>query len=99
MAKFPDSVIHYEASQLTYILKEIIGCNSTLYAFLTLKVSDIEGTLSTLKFLKPLEVIEQFPLVNDSLGFGTLKLFRHWALHNGMHNENEQLDIEKKQLE
>lgn len=54
MSKFPDSVIHYEASQLTYILKEIIGCNSTLYVFLTVKVSDIEGTMSTLKFLKPL---------------------------------------------
>lgn len=42
--------------------------------------------------MKPLENIEQFPLINDSLGYGTIKKFRQWALHNGMHNENEQLD-------
>lgn len=57
LSKFPDTIIHYEGSQLTHILKEIVGCNSMLYAFLTLKVSDMEGSLSTMRFLKPLESI------------------------------------------
>ena len=92
MGKFPDCIIHYESSQLTHLLKEIIGCNSTLYSFLNLKMSDYEGSLATMKFMRPLENIEQFPLINDSLGFGTIKKFRHWYLHNGYHNENADLE-------
>ena len=99
MAKFPDCIVHYEASQLTHMLKEIIGCNSMLYSFLTLKVSDSDGSMSTMKFMRFLETLEQFPLINDSLGFGTIKKFRHWYLHNGYHNENEDLENERKQLE
>ena len=92
LGKYPDSAIHYDGSQLTKILKEIVGANSTLYAFFNLKVSDIEGSLSTLKFLKPLENIEQYPLVNDSAGFGTIKKFRQWAMQNGMEGDNQELD-------
>ena len=97
MSKFPDCIIHYESSQLTFLLKEIIGGNSTLYSFLSLKVSDIDGSMSTLKFLRPLENLEQYPFVNDSLGYGMVKKFRAWAQQNGSY-QNGMLSEEKKLL-
>ena len=98
MSKHPDCMIHYESSQLTHFLKEVIGANSTLYCFLTLKVSDIDGSMSSLRFLRPLENLEQHPLINDSLGFGMIKKYRHWAMQNKL-NDDSNLNEEKKVLE
>jgi len=55
----------YESSKLTHLLKEYLGGNAFCAAVLNIANGDTDGSIKTLKFIKALSLIPQYPIFNN----------------------------------
>lgn len=54
-----------ETSKLTHVLKDYIGGNAFATAILNVANGDSEGSIKTLRFLKALSMVPQYPIFNN----------------------------------
>jgi hypothetical protein len=57
--------------------------------FFTFKVDDTQGSLATIKFIKPFNLLKQYPIVNESNSFGLIRKLRAEALNKGLSSTGE----------
>ncbi|OMJ83352.1 hypothetical protein SteCoe_15755 [Stentor coeruleus] len=68
--------VRYEASVITQLLKDIIGGNCLALGLFCLQNGDLKGSELVLEYMKMLQRISNFPVVNDSRQIGLLRKFR-----------------------
>lgn len=76
LAENRDNAPLYESSKLTHMLKDYLGGNAFAVAILSVASSDPEGSVKTLKFIRALNEVPQFPIFNNGESIGLLHKFR-----------------------
>lgn len=68
--------IHFDASIITQLLKDIVGGNCLTLALFCLTNGDIKSSELVLEYLTMMKKIMNFPVVNDSRQLGLLRRYR-----------------------
>lgn len=81
MAERSGDYVQYEASQLTALMRDIIGGNCLTMAFICLQHGDTVNSSLTLNYMRHLAKIMNFPVVNDNRMLGLLRKYRVEIMH------------------
>jgi len=73
--------IGYQGSQLSHLMKDILGGNSLTVGMFTLQHGDLEGSSLTMNLMKQTKRVMNFPVVNDNRLSGLLRKLRIEILH------------------
>jgi hypothetical protein len=76
LARDPRTFFGYEDSVLTKLLKEVLGGNCMTLALFCLQNGDIKNSELVLEYMKQVQKIQNFPVVNDSLHIGLIRRLR-----------------------
>lgn len=76
LSKDSKDFVRYEDSVLTQLLKDIIGGNCLTQAIFCLQNGDVKNSELVLEYMKYVQKISNFPVVNDSRQIGLLRSFR-----------------------
>lgn len=68
--------VRYEDSVLTQLLKDVIGGNCLTLAIFCLQNGDIKNSELVLEYMKYVQKISNYPVVNDSRQIGLLRRYR-----------------------
>ena len=68
--------VRYDSSVITQLLKDIIGGNSLTLALFCLSNGDIKNSELVLEYMKMIQQIINYPVVNDSRQIGLLRRYR-----------------------
>ena len=68
--------VNYSASIATNLMKDIIGGNSLTVAMVCLQNGDMLGSSLVLNYMRNLQRVNNFPVINDSRQIGLLRKYR-----------------------